>query len=347
MSLQALLRGEETSVSYVLREPSQFSRRFYSAPGVPVHDIRPIQNLPLLRVAFAEEGQKDLSDHTLLNLAKEHFDPIIRREVRAETGRFKVQEIKYRENPKSADRINQKERDTSFYGAAGHTDISACMIFAKDVATFGKITEHYLPANNSSVARLTVKAANPDSDTRYPANLANVITMDVIGGITVPWINERQIGMNGWQKSYDETHTQVGRQRRITQFFEGAGNVDAKQIKSLTKIQTEAARTVPQVNDEMSRKAGTDKLLQKREFYMIDDTAFVLARDGLGAEFCFFADPKTGFYRTENSLRGKVSEATPIKREDFYLHSMMTVPTPDLSRSGALPEGIKPRLVAG
>ncbi len=350
LSLQALLRGEETSVSYVLREPTQFSRRFYSGPGIPVHDIRPIQNLPLLRLAFEAEGEKGLTDHGLLKVAKEHFDPIIRREVASETSRMKIKEVKYREAHKSEIRISQKEAEESS-GAGIHTDISACMIFAKDLPTFSKLTDHYLPTNNSAVARLIIKAANPDTTTRYPANLANVVTMGVVGGITVPWVNERQIGMNGWQQAYDETHNHVNRQRRLDQAFGDAVSINPQMLKSLSKLARESRETVPRVNDAMSRKAGTDKLIQERRFYMVrqDDgkeIAFVVARDKLGEEFCFHADEKTGFYRTENSLRSQIGKATEIRREDFYLHSMMTVEAPDLSKSGVLPEGARPRLAA-
>lgn len=348
MSLQALLRGEETSVSYVVRNPGSLSGRYYSAPGVPVHDIRPIQNMRLLRLAFEAETGKTLADHALLNVAKEHFDPIIRKDITKETARLQVEDIRYRKIPKTEARMRDKERDPEFCGAAGHTDISACMAFGRDLPTFIKLTNHHLPAENSSVARLLIKATHPDH-TKYPANLANVVTTSVVGGLTVPWVNERQIGMDGWQSYYDVTHSQVNVQRRLKQVFEEhVLNPQAQKI--IGRLNKAILRNVPRVNEEMAEKTGVDKLLQTRFYYLTkiegEDRAFTVARDSMNSQFCFFANPETGFYQTDNALLGMLDRATQISREDFLTYSMATVPLPDMTKAGCLPPEAKLRIAA-
>ncbi len=341
MSLQALLRGEETPVSYVVRSPKDFSGRFYSAPGVPVHDIRPIQNMPLLRLGFEEAANTKLTDHELLNVAKEHFDPIIRQEVIKETARLHVKDIRYRVQPKNEERMRAKEQDPDFCGAAGHIDFSACMVFAGDVNTFTKLTNHHLPAEHSSVARLLVKAPHPDDTTKYPANLVNVVTTSIVGGVSVPWVNERQIGMDGWQSYYDETHNQMSVQRRLTTAFDNVRAFNPKAQKIIGRMDKAAKRGVPRANEEMAEKTGVDKLLQTRSYFLInidgEDRAFTVARDRMNSQFCFFANPETGFYQTDNALLSMLDKAVPISRESFLTFSMVAVPLPNLSKVGCLP----------
>lgn len=354
MSLKTMLSGDSTSVPYRLQSVTKTSLRdrFFSSVGVPVHTLRPDQNIPVLRLALQSANVTFEDDYDLLRKAAPLFQEEFARHVRKITHKDAA-EIMYRSQPKQLSRMRDKENAAGEGAtcAASHTDLNAVMIFAKDIQAFQRLTDRLRPANNSHVAQLKEKSVNPD-ESFFPGNTVKYIVERNIGGIkNVPMVCEIIILMDGCQKYYRDTHDKQELNRGMNKWWKDwfdaphRGHSDVEVVAALAKIEAKNSRSLPKVNRDMAKATGMDLIYQQREYHFVDGMPVTHVRNKLGENFCFAPNPNTGFYERADQFLGKISPQTKSSREEFLILSQDLVPAPDIKRlSGRLPDA-SPQLV--
>lgn len=337
MSLKALLNGQQTSVPYTLGGTSQknLSNKFFSSVGVPVHTLRPNQNLPLLRLALGSSyaGRFEDDYDLLVNGAGPAFRSEFEMHVRKIIHRDAAV-VKFREKPKSLFRMRDKEAlmEGGAVGAESHTDINAVMIFAKDIAAFERLTDRLRPSNNANVAQLKEKAANPDEN-YFPGNTIKYIVEKNFGDLKrVPMVTEIILLMDGCQDYYTYTHDQVEKRRGLSKFWNsnsrGKGDIDV-QLSAAYMLGT-TGQAIPRVNKEMAKVTGMDSICQDRSYHLIDGIPVTHVVTKKGDNFAFTPDAESGFYVVDNSYLQRISKDTRSSREEFLIRSQDMVPMPDV-----------------
>lgn len=206
MSLRDFLSGRPTSLALSVRDPINLGKAFM-AVGCPVHYIRPVQNLAALRLGLNAIGASFSNDHTMLHAAVPVFRPSFEKEIKRLVGRDAT-ELHFRPAPKALYRMEEKETspdEPDVQSAASHTDVDGVQIYARSLKSFVHITNKLRPANNSHSVQMKEKAINPER-TGFPGNTVKYVLERNLGGVTVPWIVEIQILMDGAQKYCKGSH---------------------------------------------------------------------------------------------------------------------------------------------
>jgi len=335
MSLKQLLSGQPTSVPYRLRESVGLSLRekFFSSVGVPVHTLRPDQNLDLLRTAFKSIGVEYADDYELLLGASRFFQSEFEKQIRKIVHKGEA-EICMRPKEKDLGRMRDKENAAGEGAtcAASHTDLNAVKLFARDLDSFLRLTERLRPSKNSHTAQLKEKSVNPD-ETFFPGNTVKYVVERDIGNFKkVPFVTEIIILMDGCQPYDIETHDEVDIKRGIAHFWGGnrKGLQDLSVVMAAGKLDTKATSRQSKANRDMAKATGLDQIVQHRDYHLVDKVPVTHVTNLRGDNFCFVPNPSTGMYEEDNSYLGKIGPHNKSSREEFLILSLEMVKAPDI-----------------
>jgi hypothetical protein len=338
VGVKAFLGGEPSLIPYKLKiEERQSLSRAFSGVGTPVHNLRPVQNLPYLRMAMESAGLKFDNDAELLLAVAELYQPELEKVATKILGRG-VAEILPRP-PKLLCRMREKEIMDGL-SIEGHTDLAAIAVFSRTERDLIRHTNNFRPCNNAMVAQMKEKTATPEDGSSFAANTIKIIIERDIGTFEkVPFVCEIQSMLDGCQKEYKSTHKGIEEQRGLLKFFnlgERKGRQDPNVLVAAGYVRDKAEKKLRKTNQAMAKATGLDELQQNRTYYMVDDVPVMHATNKRGDDLYLIPDTKTGLYRHEASYANKIQRGTVIKREDFIIASRALVPTPDVSNSGRI-----------
>lgn len=333
--LRAFLSGEQSAIPYQLKDSKGALTKSFSGVGTPVHDLRPEQNMALLRLAFASKGITSLSDHQLIIEAGKIFQPELEKVVQKLCGRG-VEEIKSRP-PKRLERMIEKEALDGLK-PQGHTDSAALTVYSKNPAAFIRHTNIFRPCNNSMTAQMKEKAATPDGS-EFCGNMVKIILEQKIGKIKVPFVCEVLLMIDGCQDKYTRTHRDMNGERDWDRFYNNPNHksfLDPTVVVAASVRKDRLSKHKRELNHEMAVASGLAELRQERTYYMVGNTPVMFATNQKGDKHFIVPDAKTGLYRDDQSFAVKIADATRITREQYVGRAREMVPVPDMKKSGGL-----------